>query len=124
MDLNIEAKMVKVDIKHPATEEPVGFAITLRPSTHPDVKKIERDHQAANLKSRKNLTPEKVKAIVLDKQAASTESWKFEEGVTINGEQPECNFKNARDLYKSQPWIADQVAEVMNDEARFYGASE
>lgn len=122
---SIVAQGTEVVIRHPSTGEPIGLTITIRPDTHPEVVKVERMHTNENLRNRgKALTAQKLEARILDRLAAHTEDWKFEGDITISGEQPQCNAVNARKLYKDAPWIKNQVAEAVGEDARFYTGAD
>ena len=122
---NVTANTTDLEIRHPSTGEPIGLTITLRPPNHPEVKKLNRENMNEALRDRgKSLNAAKVEARSLDRAAVSTEGWKFDEGVTINGEQPECSTQAARKLYKDHEWIRDQVINAIDDEARFYGGTD
>lgn len=121
----IVASMGEVIIKHPATGTPVGLTIVLRPDTHPEVVKVEREHTNDNLRNRgKTLTAQKLEARILDRLSAHTDSWTLDEGVTIGGKRPQCSAAEARSLYKDHPWIKEQVAEAIAEDGRFYGGAD
>lgn len=122
---SIKAAGFAVEITHPATYEPIGLSITLRPSTSPECKAVERDQTAEIMRTKgKSMTPAKLEAFTMDKLVAATASWKFEKDTTISGEQPDCTPANVRSLYKKQEWIRDQVAEAFGDESRSFRADE
>lgn len=119
----IKASGYTFEVKHPATFETIGFSITLRPPTSPEVKAVERDQTAETMRTKgRGMTPAKLEAFVSDKLTAATADWAFEKDTTLDGTQPECTPANVRNLYKKHEWIREQVAEAFNDEARFYGA--
>lgn len=124
MDISsITASNATCEIRHPATSEPVGLRIFLRPASHPEVKRMERQHQNETLKDRGKLTAEKLEARILDRIVASTDGWQFDSGVTIGGSVPEFNAANARKLYKDYDFIRSQVSEALGDDANFYGGA-
>ena len=127
MDLSsIKASASSVEILHPATAEPIGLTIGLRPSTHPAVKEVQRRFTNDTLNARhKKITAEKLEANNLDRLVAATDSFAWGNGpdgkpTTWNGEALEANAANVRKVYTQAPWIKQQVDEALGDEARFF----
>lgn len=63
---------------------------------------------------------EQVQATVLERAVAATANW---ENIAFEGEELECNPKNARMLYQKIGWIKNQVIDFLNDEANFMTGS-
>lgn len=126
MDISsISAASSSVLIRHPSTTEPIGLTITLRPATSPEVKQVQRRITNDALKSRGKVTAEKVEANRLDVLVAATEGWTWEGSTTWkNGEKPEASAENVRMIYKSAPWIKDQVDEALSDDAAFFRGTD
>lgn len=74
-----------------------------------------------NLRKRKlkpgQMTGERIHNDNIDKVAACTLDWA---GFSVNGNPVECTKDNARMLYKTCPWVLDQVLEAMHDHTRFF----
>lgn len=112
-----------IDIVHPATEEPIGLKITLLPSSHENVKKVQRHQQNRRLQSRKfNVTAEQLEAQGLELLVAAISGWEWSGDANFEGEVPEFNAENVRRVLKKADWIRDQVdKELANDAAFFEG---
>lgn len=119
----------KVDILHPQTGEPIGLAINLRPSSHPEVQRVRRKwlNERLSSKGRGNkVTAEQVEANALDQIIAAIESWTWGEGAdgkpcTLNGEAPELSPESARKVLKAGGgFIKDQLDEELGDVAAFF----
>jgi hypothetical protein len=131
MDLSsITASANTVEIRHPATSEPIGLTINLRPPTHPDVKAVNRKLMNETLKARGGkLTAEKLEANSMDRLVAATESFAWGAGAdgepaSWNGEKLEATHANVRNVYTKAPWIKQQVDEALGDEASFFRGAD
>jgi hypothetical protein len=122
MDLSsIKASASTVEILHPATSEPIGLTIGLRPSTHPAVKEVVRRFTNDNLSfNKKKLTAEKLEAHNLERLVSATESFAWSGDASWGGEKIEATPANVRTVYTKAPWIKDQVDEALGDQARFF----
>lgn len=122
----IVASNAAVEIKHPATGMPIGLTIHLLPDTSEELRALQRKWQNEALKTRgRNLDADKLEARTLERLVAATASWQFGadengEPCTFGGETPECTAFNARKLYKDLPWLRNQVADALSDEAEFF----
>lgn len=124
MDLSsIEAVANTVSILHPATNEPVGLTIKLRPMTSAPVREVQRRITNEILRNRKT-TAEKAEANRLDILVAATENWTWEGDLSFKGSKPECTPNTVRSVYKELPWVKEQIDNALSDEAAFFRGSE
>lgn len=122
---SITATANTVEIRHPATAEPIGLTITLRPPTHPDVKAVNRKLMNETLKARNGkLTAEKLEANSLDRLVAATESFAWSGDASWNGQKLEATRENILTVYTKAPWIKTQVDEALGDEASFFRGTD
>lgn len=96
-----------ITITNPKTAEPIGLTITLRPSSSPEVREVQRRMLNENLRNKGKLTAEKLEANRLDALVAATEGWDWEGDTTWHGEKPEATAQNFRKVYKEARWIRD-----------------
>jgi hypothetical protein len=121
MDL---ASLVKTDavfdleLRHPATDEPIGVVWKIRSNESDEVQEAQRKHADKLLESRGKLTTAKMKDQYLDAAAAAVAGWNWGEN-TINGEVPEFSTEKARSIMEKHGWIYDQVARASENRANF-----
>lgn len=116
----IVATQRHIDIKHPATDEPVGLVITILPDSHPQVRAASRKATNDRMLSRGKVTAEKLEAGRLDLLVASVGGWEWQGELTFHGEKPEFSEKALRALFKELPWVSDQVDMALGDRAEFF----
>ncbi|ATS40461.1 MULTISPECIES: hypothetical protein [Xanthomonas] len=109
-----------IDIKHPATEAPIGLRITLLPDTDERVRAVARKAVNERLAGKGKLTAEKSEQGRLDILTASMGGWEWAAGLSFHGEQPQLTQQIARQLLTELPWIADQIDTVLGDRAGFF----
>lgn len=118
---SVEASDRVFPVRHPATNEPLGLSIRLRPQSSPEVKAVSRRLLDEGLKSRgKGITAVKVESNTLDKLVAATAELIWSGTTNWRGEKLETTSANVRRLYKEAPWIREQVEEELGDEAAFF----
>lgn len=110
----------RIDIKHPATDEPVGLAITILPDSHPQVRAASRKATNERMLGRGKVTAEKLEAGRLDLLVASVGGWDWQGELTFHGEKPEFTDQALRKLLKELPWVGDQVDIALGDRAEFF----
>lgn len=66
-----------IDIKHPATEAPVGLRITLLPDTHPKVREASRKALDDRLMGKGKITASKMEQGRTDMLVASVGGWEW-----------------------------------------------
>lgn len=121
MDLTqIAAQTTDVEIKHPATFEPIGLLVKLRPMSSPEVRAVQRRITNENLRSRQaKLTAEKLDASRNQLLEAAVADWKWSGTANLNGETPKCTVDAVRELLKID-WIRDQLDTALGDESLFF----
>lgn len=121
MDLStIETRERRVSLTHPATGEPLGLHVTLRPTDHEEVEKVRRRNLNKRLASRNSrITAEQAEAQAKDVLIAAVADWEWDEGASFNGEQLECTEENVRKVLSVKP-IRDQIDQELGDEAAFF----
>ena len=113
-----------IDIKHPATDEPVGLSITLLPEDHPQVRAASRKAMNDRLLGKGKPTAEKMEAGRIDMLVASVGGWEWMGDATFQGEKPAFNDANLRKVFKLLPWVAEQVDIALGDRAAFFRISD
>jgi len=103
-----------LDLKHPATDRPIGITIQIRSAESEAAKRILRQHTDKNLERRiKNKLP-KADQIVqeeLEKAASYIASWDWGSN-TYEGKTPELSMKTAMHILEKEGWIYAQVVEA------------
>lgn len=119
---DIKASTARVDIRHPATQEPTGLVVWLKPMSDPALKAIQRRFTNEALRHRgMKLTAEKADANRTDILVAAIERWEWNDEAEFNGEKPELTAENVRKVLKVE-WVRDQLDEALGDEAAFFSA--
>jgi len=114
-----------IDIKHPATDEPVGLRIILLPEDHPLVRAASRKALNERLQARGKITAEKMEAGRTDMLVASIGGWVWEGDLTFHGQKPEFNDANLRKVLNELSWISEQIDAELGNRAEFFrGADE
>lgn len=110
-----------VDIKHPASGEPVGLKVTLQPDSDPKVKAARRRWLNERLqRGNSKVTAEKLEAQALAVIEAAVTAWDWEGDLTFRGEKPEFNAANLRKVLKELPWVQNQIEAEFGDDAAFF----
>lgn len=121
MDLNtVTPNTNRLEIRHPATSEPTGLVVIIKPDSHPDVKAFKRRAYNDNYRKGKSPTAEKIEANGLDLLAAAIEGWEWNGEATWNGEKPSFTPQVARAVMKEKDWIRKQIDEALGDESAFF----
>ncbi|KRG47342.1 hypothetical protein ARC20_03155 [Stenotrophomonas panacihumi] len=122
---NIVAAERTIDIKHPATEEPLGLCLTLLPDSHPQVRAAQRRTMNERLSGRGGkATAERMEQARIDMLVASIGGWNWQGELTFHGEKPEFTAGNLRAVFKELPWVAEQVDQALGDRAAFFRSAE
>ena len=124
MDLStLEAKQRRISLRHPATSEPIGLHLTLRPLDSPEVEKVRRRNINKRLAARnQRLTAEQIEANAKDLLVAAVAGWEWDEEATFEGEQLKFNEDNVRKVLSVRP-LREQVDEELGDDAAFFTES-
>ncbi len=117
---NIVAAERRLEILHPATEEPVGLVLLLLPDTHEQVKAAARKSLNERMSHRGKVTAEQLEANRLSMLCASVGGWEWEGDLTFHGEKPAFQEKTLRQLLKELPWVGDQADAALSDRAAFF----
>ncbi|RFF50181.1 hypothetical protein [Xanthomonas campestris] len=116
----IVATQRAIDIKHPATEAPIGLRITLLPDTDERVRAVARKAVNERLAGKGKLTAEKSEQSRLDILTASIGAWEWGGSLTFHGGKPDPTQQTVRQVLTELPWIADQVDAALGDRAGFF----
>lgn len=121
MDISsITAAERVVDIKHPATAEPIGLKVTLLPDTDPKVKAARRKFLNERLQRGMKVTAEKLEAQQLSIIEAAVGGWEWLGDLTFHGEKPDFTEANLRKVLKELSWVKSQLDEELGDDAAFF----
>lgn len=118
---SISANERTIEIEHPATGEPVGLRWTLRPDTHPEVRKVQRQNLDKQLNSKKGkMTAAQIEANSAEILVAATAGWEWYGDLTFEEKKPELSADNVRRVLKKVPWIRQQVRQEFDNAEAFY----
>lgn len=122
----VEAHSIDLELRHPGTREPSGVIVTLKPPTHPDLKKLDRENMNELLRDRGRMpNAHKVEERNMRRVLTAMEGWRLSDSDDgANANLPEFSESAARRLFKENPSAYDQIYEALNDEARFYGGDD
>ncbi|QTK36150.1 hypothetical protein [Xanthomonas citri] len=113
-----------IDIKHPATEVPVGLRITLLPDTHPKVREASRKALDDRLQGKGKVTAAKMEQGRTDMLVASVGAWEWQGDLTFHGAKPPLTDESVRKVLKELPWIGDQLEVELGNRAEFFRSAE
>ncbi|KAF1016177.1 MAG: hypothetical protein GAK31_01666 [Stenotrophomonas maltophilia] len=117
---NIVATERRLAILHPATEEPVGLVLLLRPDSDPVVKAASRKAINDRMGARGKVTAEQLEASRLNMLCASISGWQWNGDASFHGEKPAFEELVLRQLLKELPWLAEQADSALTDRAAFF----
>lgn len=111
---------VRVDIRHPATDEPTGLVVYLRHRTSREVQAVTNAFQreVAKLRTRQ-APPEMLQRFVTDQIVAAVASWEWTGAANLNGDRPALTEAKLREVL-SIDWIREQLAAGFTDESQFF----
>lgn len=123
--LSLTPNTIMLDLKHPATGEPLGVCVELRSLESDEVKTVERQLKNKALKGGRNtVTAEKIDDNTIALLSAALVAWTFSGDANLAGDKkPTCNDTNKRKLL-AVPAIAKQIDVALGDEAAFFTTSE
>ncbi|WP_115560015.1 hypothetical protein [Xanthomonas arboricola] len=113
-----------IDIKHPATDAPVGLRITLLPDTHPQVRAASRKALNDRLMGKGKLTAEKMEQGRTEMLVASVGGWEWLGDLTFHGAKPALTDETLRKVLKELPWIGDQIDGELGNRAEFFRSAD
>ncbi|WP_329845701.1 hypothetical protein [Stenotrophomonas sepilia] len=117
---NIVAAERRLDIVHPATQEPVGLVLILLPDSHPQVKAAARKTINERINYRGKVGAEQIEASRITMLCASIGGWEWQGDLTFHGEKPAFQEQVLRELLKDLPWVGEQVDVALTDRAEFF----
>ncbi len=121
MDIStIVAAERAVEIKHPASGEPIGLRITVRPESDPAVVAARRRFLNDRLHRGGKLTAEKLEQQQNAVIQAAVSGWDWQGELTFEGAKPEFSEANLARVLKRLPWVKQQLDEELGDTAAFF----
>lgn len=117
---NIVAAERRLEVLHPATQEPVGLVLVLLPDSHPQVKAAARKSINDRLNHRGKVTAEQIESNRIAMLAASVGGWEWQGDLTFHGEKPAFKDQTLRQLLKELPWVAEQADAALGERAEFF----
>ena len=121
---NIAAAERRLEIQHPATDEPVGLVLLLLPDSHPQVKVAARKAANERMSHRGKVTAEHLEAARMGMLTASVSGWEWKGELTFHGKKPAFDQQTLDALLKELPWVAEQVDLALNDRAAFFRGAD
>ena len=121
---SIVAAERSIEIKHPATDEPVGLLLTLLPDSHPQVRAASRKATNERLLNRGKVTAEKMESGRIDMLVASVGGWEWKGDLHFHGKKPPFDETNLRQVFKELSWVADQADSALGDRAAFFRSTD
>lgn len=109
-----------IDILHPATGEPIGLRITIRPESHPSVREAVRKTLNDRLSGRGKVTAERLESNRLELVIASVGGWEWQGDTNFEGGKPEFAEPNVRKVLKKLTWIKDQIDKAIGETEEFF----
>lgn len=117
---NIVAAERRLEVLHPATQEPVGLVLVLLPDSHPQVKAAARKSINERLNHRGKVTAEQIESNRIAMLAASVGGWEWQGDLTFHGDKPAFQEQTLRQLLKELPWVAEQADAALGEQAEFF----
>lgn len=120
---SIVAAPRKFEVKHPATGEPIGLKVELRPDSSDEVQAVKR--KLINERLARDIKPtaermESNRNLLLE---AAVAGWEWEGELTFEGTKPDFAPANLRKVLKKLPWVRDQIDAELGNDAAFFEAS-
>lgn len=107
-------------LKHPVTLEPIGITLNVLGEDSDKIRKLKRRQLNMRLKNQqKKLTAEELESNTNEIYAAAITGWEWEEGVTLDGERPECTPDNVSRFLNRFLFAKKQVDDHMADTSAF-----
>ncbi|NMT33327.1 hypothetical protein HGQ62_01530 [Stenotrophomonas maltophilia] len=110
----------RLDILHPASQEPVGLVLILLPDSHPQVKTAARKSINDRINYRGKVGAEQIEASRISMLCASIGGWEWQGELTFHGSKPEFTPQTLQQLLKELPWVGEQVDVALTDRAEFF----
>ncbi len=110
-------KGAELTLCHPVSGKALGVSIVLRGTDAPSYRAVVRQQIDQQITEGKvELSAAELEQRHIERLVAATVRW---QGVRYHAEAMACNAGNARRLYQEQVWIREQVAQFVEDRARF-----
>ncbi|MFC4729089.1 hypothetical protein [Coralloluteibacterium thermophilus] len=109
-----------IQIKHPATGAPLGLALTIRPDSHPEVKKARRAIFNERLKADAPASAEQLEEGQTSVMVAAVAAWEWSGDATYRGKKPRLDESTLREVLSTLPWVRDQLATELGNDAAFF----
>lgn len=113
-----------VQLRHPATDEPLGASITVHGQDSKLYRKLSSERARKWAKSMRrgkdDLSPEEARQAGVELIAGLTKSW---EGIELDKKPLECTPENAVTFYTRFYWVVEQLDRAVHDRANFLPAS-
>lgn len=119
----IVAKPRDIEIKHPATREPIGLTITLLPSTSDPVVAAKRRILDESLQRISQPSAARMEQNSLALLEASVAGWAWKGDLTFHGQKPDFTPANLRKVVTELPWVRDQIDAEAGKDAAFFATS-
>jgi hypothetical protein len=112
----------QLELRHPASNEPLGVWIHLLGADSSAYQEQMREFrrriaQALKRNMRASLTPEETDAESLEQLVCVTRSWS--DNTTLDGAKLAFSPEAARKLYARFPWIVEQADRAVHERANF-----
>lgn len=113
-----------MEVLHPVTDEPIGLTITVAGYSSERMKAYSRKALNERIKAKqRTVTVEQIERDTHNKTAHAILSWKFAEGVTLDGEQPSVSKESIDRLFKLLPFVSEQIEAFANDLSNYAKAA-
>lgn len=110
----------RLEVLHPASQEPVGLVLVLLPDSHPQVRAAARKSANERMAYRGKVTAEQLEAARMGMLTASISGWEWKGELTFHGEKPAFDQHTLTALLKELPWVAEQADIALSDRAAFF----
>ena len=109
-------KGARVELKHPATGEKIGWFITVIGSDSSRYRDMIKARVRQNLVNKEEIDLDKSEERDIELLSRCTLSW---EGLVENGVPVPFNEKTCKEVYTNYPWIREQVDKAIADRSLF-----
>ena len=109
-----------IEIKHPATGEPIGLSINLLPASAPPVLAAQRKMINDRLQRNSKTTAESMEQNRLALIESAVNGWSWRGDLTFEGKKPEFTPENLRKVLKKLTWLRDQIDQELGNDAAFF----
>lgn len=113
----------EVELKHPQSEEGLGWFFSLRSPYSDEVKRADREWMNKRLqKKRGQITAESLESAAEAKILAAVCDWRFEGEATFQGETPDFSKTKLREIIRDSNfgWIREFLDGELGDYGSFF----